>query len=253
MEEEFRNLINLRYGDFLIKRSGNTSSDWDLLASVVELCNDGDLNGIKLAFDRIEGLLVTPVKFDVPKFYVRYLNATGKAELSSGEESVDPTAEKSVMSAEQAQAELETMGLRKVLDLMRKLDKRTPFGIKTQAEQLEKKHRSGVDVSGEGQLVKTIIVAGLLRMAQNGNPRAVGMVFDQIDGKLMHVIKLLNGEDMYVNNVTETVAPANAELMEYDGKQVWVAQDLKMEMMWIAGFAKQNKGMEGLLDEDYRD
>jgi len=26
-----------------------------------------------------------------------------------------------------------------------------------------------------------------------------------------------------------------------------------MEMMWIMGFAKQNKGMEGLIDEEYRD
>lgn len=92
------------------------------------------------------------------------------------------------------------------------------------------------------------MVAGLLRMAQNGNSRAIGMVFDQIDGKLMRVITLLNGEDVYVDNVFDVVAPAHA-IKDENG--VWVADDKRMEMAWIAGFAKQNKGMEGLLDEEY--
>ncbi|HWT40768.1 MAG TPA: hypothetical protein VN081_05915 [Dongiaceae bacterium] len=252
MEEQFRRIINLHYGDFLIEKAGPVSSDWNLLASVVDLCNDGDMNGIKLAFDRIDGLLETPVKFDVPKFYVRYLNAKERLELPSGDDSGDPTEEKSLMSEAQAQEELETMGLRKVLDTMRKMNAKLPYAIKLQAEELEKRHHRGEDVSGQGQLVKTVIVAGLLRMAQNSNSRAISMVFDQIDGKLMHVIKLLNGEDMYVNNVIDDVAPANAVKMEYDGEQVWVAENKAMEMMWIAGFAKMNKGMEGLVDEEYR-
>jgi len=193
MEEQFREIINMHYGDFLIKRDGQTSSDWNLLASVVNLCNDGDMNGIKLAFDRIDGLLVTPVKFDVPKFYVRYQNATDRLELPPGEKMEDPTLSSAIMSKEQAQAELEQMGLRKVLDIMRKLDKTLPYSVKLEVEELEKQHKMGRNVAGMGQLVKTIIVAGVLRMAQNGNPRAIGMVFDQIEGKLMHIIKLLNG------------------------------------------------------------
>lgn len=248
MEDQFRKIINLHYGDYLIKRDTDTSSDWDLLASIVEVCNDGDMNGIKLAFDRIDGLQATPLKFDVPKFYVRYQNATSKAELGPGIENEQQTIKSSkLMTAEDAQKEIETMGLRKVLGVMRKMPKTLPYAIKLEAEALEKKHKSGVNVSGMGQLVKTVMVAGLLRMAQNGNSRAIGMVFDQIDGKLMRIIVLLNGEDVYVDNVIDTVAPAHA-IKDENG--VWVADDRKMEMIWIAGFAKQNKGLEGLLDDE---
>lgn len=249
MEEQFRNIINMHYGDYLIKRDTDTSSDWDLLASIVEVCNDGDMNGIKLAFDRIDGLQATPLKFDVPKFYIRYTNATSKAEIGPGEETDQQTVTSSkLMTAEDAQKEIETMGLRKVLGVMRTMPKTLPYAIKLEAEELEKKHKQGVDVAGMGQLVKTVMVAGLLRMAQNGNSRAIGMVFDQIDGKLMRVITLLNGEDVYVDNVFDTVAPAHA-IKDENG--VWVADDRKMEMIWIAGFAKQNKGLEGLLDDEY--
>lgn len=247
MEEQFREIINMYYGDYLIKRDSGTSSDWDLLASVVEVCNDGDMNGIKLAFDRIEGIQATPLKFDIPKFYVRYQNATSKAELAPGEESGPKgiTSNK-LITAEDAQKEIDAMGLRKVLDIMRKLDKKLPYGIKLEAEKLETEHKNGVNVAGRGQLVKTVMVAGLLRMAQNGNSRAIGMVFEQIDGKLMRTIKLLNGEDVYIDNVIDTVAPAHA-IKDENG--IWVADDKKMELIWLTGFAKQNKGLEGLLSE----
>lgn len=249
MEEQFREIINLHYGDYLIKRATDTQSDWDLLASIVEVCNDGDMNGIKLAFDRIDGLQETPIKFNVPKFYVRYQNATSKAELGPGIENEQQTiTSNKLMTAEDAQKEIDTMGLRKVLGIMRKMPKTLPYAIKLECEALEKKHKTGVNVAGMGQLVKTVMVAGLLRMAQNGNSRAIGMVFDQIDGKLMRIITLLNGEDVYVDNVIDTVAPAHA-IKDENG--VWVADDRKMEMIWIAGFAKQNKGLEGLLDDEY--
>lgn len=248
MEDQFRKIINLHYGDYLIKRDTDTSSDWDLLASIVEVCNDGDMNGIKLAFDRIDGLQATPLKFEVPKFYIRYTNATSKLELGPGTENEQQTITSSkLMTAEDAQKEIETMGLRKVLGVMRTMPKTLPYAIKLEAEDLEKKHKTGVNVAGMGQLVKTVMVAGLLRMAQNGNSRAIGMVFDQIDGKLMRVITLLNGEDVYVDNVIDTVAPAHA-IKDENG--VWVADDKRMEMAWIAGFAKQNKGLEGLLDDE---
>lgn len=248
MEDQFRKIINLHYGDYLIKRDSDTSSDWDLLASIVEVCNDGDMNGIKLAFDRIEGIQATPLKFDVPKFYIRYTNATSKLELGPGVENEQRTITSSkLMTAEDAQKEIETMGLRKVLGVMRHMPKTLPYAIKLEAESLERKHKTGVNVAGMGQLVKTIMVAGLLRMAQNGNSRAIGMVFDQIEGKLMRVITLLNGEDVYVDNVIDTVAPAHA-IQDENG--IWVADDKKMEMIWIAGFAKQNKGLEGLLDDE---
>jgi hypothetical protein len=247
MEEQFRKIINLHYGDYLIKRDSDTSSGWDLLASIVEVCNDGDMNGIKLAFDRIDGLQETPVKFNLPKFYVRYKNATSKAELGPGTEDEQPVVTSGeLITAEDAQKEIDAMGLRKVLEVMQKMPKKLPYAIKLEAEDIEKKHKTGVNVAGMGQLVKTVMVAGLLRMAQNGNPRAIGMVFDQIEGKLMRVITLLNGEDVYVDNVIDTVAPAHA-IKDENG--IWVADDRRMEMIWIAGFAKQNKGLEGLLDE----
>ena len=248
MEDQFRNIINMHYGDYLIKRGTDTSSDWDLLSSIVEVCNDGDMNGIKLAFDRIDGLQATPLKFEVPKFYIRYVSATSKLELGPGAETKPKgSTSTKLMTAEDAKKEIETMGLRKVLEVMRKMPKTLPYAIKLETEELKKQYKTGVNVVGIGQLVKTVMVAGLLRMAQNGNSRAIGMVFDQIDGKLMRVITLLNGEDIYVDNVIDTVAPAHA-IKDENG--VWVADDKRMEKIWIAGFAKQNKGLEGLLDEE---
>jgi hypothetical protein len=58
-------------------------------------------------------------------------------------------------------------------------------------------------------LVKSVIVAGLLKMAHDGNLGAIFEVFDNMDGKLVDKIKIL-GEDVYLTSY-DTIAPRGAK------------------------------------------
>ena len=101
-------------------------------------------------------------------------------------------------------------------------------------------------------MVKSVIVANLLRNVQKGKFKAIELVFDQIDGKLPKAIQLMGGEDIYIDDpLNLEVAPANAILGD-DG--VYFAEDKRMTNMWIRGFANSQKGLEilaeGLDDND---
>jgi hypothetical protein len=61
-------------------------------------------------------------------------------------------------------------------------------------------------------LVKSVIVAGLLKLAHDGNLGAIFEVFDNIDGKLVDVIRIL-GEDVYLTSY-DTIAPAGAKKVD---------------------------------------
>ena len=243
LKARFEELIHLTWSEFVaLETDKHAIVDDSVLCSLIRTCAEtDDISAIKLAFDRIEGLQETLIDIKVPKFFVRYVNAKdiepAAAELPEGE--------KSETKEEPNNFDPATAKLRATLKEMRRMPK--------MAINLVIRHRKKID-KGEpadhDPMVKSVIVANLLKNVQKGKFKAVELVFDQIDGKLPKAIKLLGGADVYVDDDQELVAPAHAELGE-DG--VYFAENKVMTTAWLRGFAQSQKGLEilaeGLDDE----
>jgi len=124
-----------------------------------------------------------------------------------------------------------------------------PEGIIPAILKVKKAIQAGKEVNLTGKQkmpqVKHVIIANLLRNVRKGRYRAIELVFDQIDGKLVRTITLLGGEDVYVDDYNTLTAPANAILGD-DGK--YFAEDKALTTQWIRGFSKSEKGLEMLAD-----
>lgn len=77
LKERFEEIIHMNWAEFLeVEQNKSATVDDTVLCSLVRICADtDDIAATKLAFDRIEGMLETPLQFKIPKFYIRYPNA----------------------------------------------------------------------------------------------------------------------------------------------------------------------------------
>lgn len=242
LKARFEELIHLEWGEFIkLEQDKYASVDDTVLCSLIRTCADtDDIAAIKLAFDRIDGLQDTLIEIKVPKFYTRYVNAK---EIEPGTKELE--APEDAKKDEATDYDPASAKLRETLKKMRGMPKEV-----IRVVRLYKKHiEAGKTVETQPQ-VKAVIVANLLHHVKKGRFRAIEMVFDQIDGKLPKSIQLLGGDDVYVDDVLETVAPAHA-IQGEDG--IYVAENKAMTAIWLRGFAQSQKGLEILaegLDDD---
>lgn len=234
LKTRFEELIHFEWGAFVkLEQDKYATVDDVVLCSLIRICAEtDDIAAIKLAFDRIDGLLETLIEIKVPKFYKRYVNATqiepGAKELAAGEEAKE--------KEEASNYDPATAKLRETLKEMRGMPRDVIRVVLLYRKRIDK----GVTVETEPK-VKAVIVANLLKHVTKGRFRAIELVFDQIDGKLPKAINLLGGEDVMVDDYTELVAPAHS-IMGDDGK--YYAENKAMTAIWIRGFAQSQKGLE---------
>lgn len=242
LKTRFEELIHMNWSDFVLLEHDKTASvDDGVLCSLIRICADtDDIAAIKLAFDRVDGLLTTPIEIKVPKFYIRYVKAT---EIEPGAKAL--AAPEGAEKEKKSSYDPATAKLRATLREMRDM----PQDI-IRVVWLYKKHIDEGKTEKHDPMVKSVIVANLLRNVRRGRYKAIELVFDQIDGKLTRTITLLGGEDVYVDDLLATVAPAHAVK---DEKGFYVAENKLMTTAWLRGFASSQKGLEmvaeGLEDE----
>ena len=242
LKQRFEELIHMTWGDFvLLEHDRSASVDDGVLCSLVRICADtDDIAAIKLAFDRVDGLQDTPIEIKVPKFYTRYMKAK---EIEPGQKAIE--APESSEKKKASDYDPATAKLRETLREMRSM----PQDV-IRVVRLHKKHIDEGKESKHDPMVKSVIVANLLRNVRRGRYRAIELVFDQIDGKLTRTITLLGGDDVYVDDYVTLVAPADAIK---DESGVYIAENKTMTTQWIRGFSQSQKGLEllaeGLEDE----
>lgn len=243
LKARFEELIHLEWGEFCeLEKSQAASVDDVVLCSLIRACADtDDIASIKLAFDRLDGLLETPIEIKVPKFYIRFT----KAKEIEGGETKQIEAPEAAQKDEPSNYDPATAKLRETLKEMRRMPRDVIRAVKLYKRRIEK----GTPVDHQ-PMVKSVIVANLLKHVSKGRFRAIELVFDQIDGKLTRTITLLGGKDVIVDDNTTLIAPAGSVLGE-DGKYLW--EDPVMKAAWLRGFAQSQKGLEilaeGLDDE----
>jgi hypothetical protein len=242
LKQRFEELIHLNWTEFIaLEEDKGASVDDTVLCSLIRTCAEtDDISAIKLAFDRIDGLLETPIEIKVPKFYTRFVKAK---EIEPGAKQLE--APEDTKKADKSDYDPATAKLRETLREMRSMPRDVIRVVRLYKNRIEK----GRPVE-HAPKVKSVIVANLLKNVTKGRFKAVELVFDQIDGKLTRTISLLGGDDVYVDDYTTLVAPAHATL---DDKGVYIAEDKLMTSAWLRGFAQSQKGLEilaeGLEDE----
>lgn len=248
LKSRFEEMIHLEWDQFCeIETSKLSTVDDDVLATLIRTCADtDDISAIKLAFDRIDGLQDTLIEIKVPKFYTRYPNAKEIEPGTLAIEAPETSDEKPKSSFDPATAKL-----RETLKEMRGMPRDVVRVVLLYKKRIDRAIKEGKPITEKHKpMVKSVIVANLLKNVRKGKFKAVELVFDQIDGKLPKAIQLLGGDDVYVDDVTVLTAPAESLLGE-DG--VYYAENKIMTAQWLRGFAGSQKGLEilaeGLDDE----
>jgi hypothetical protein len=237
LKSRFEELIHMEWGEFVALEANKGSSVDDVvLCSLIRTCSEtDDIAAIKLAFDRIDGLLETLIEIKVPKFYTRYVNAK---EVDAGTRQIEGAGEAAKDDA--SKYDPATAKLRETLKEMRSMPRDVIRVVGLYRKRIDK----GVPVETQPK-VKAVIVANLLKNVTKGRFKAVELVFDQINNKLPKAINLLGGADVYVDDYNELVAPAHSEIGE-DG--VYFAENQIMTNIWLRGFANSQKGLEILAE-----
>lgn len=245
LKQRFEELIHMEWGEFCeLEKSKAANVDEVVLCSLIRSCADtDDIASIKMAFDRLDGPQETPIKIKVPKFYIRYVKAK---ELEPGSKQIE--APEGIQKDEPSKYDPATAKLRETLKEMRSMPRDVIRVVRLYKKRIEK----GTPVDHQ-PMVKSVIVANLLKHVSKGRFRAIELVFDQVDGKLAKTIELLGGHDVYINDYITTTAPSDA-IKDADG--YYIAENKMMTAQWLRGFAQNNKGLEMLvegLDDGYRE
>lgn len=237
LKSRFEELLHMEWGEFCeLEKNPTTNVDDVVLCSLIRNCADtDDIGATKMAFDRADGLLETPIEIKVPKFYIRYTKAK---EIEAGKAGIE--APESSKKDKKHRYDPASAKLRETLQEMRQMPRDVIRAVRLYKRRIEK----GTPVDHQ-PMVKSVIVANLLRNVQKGRFRAIELVFDQIDGKLTKTITLLGGDDVYVDDYNVLVAPADAT-KDKDG--YYIAENKLMTTAWIRGFANSQKGLEMLAE-----
>lgn len=242
LKERFEEIIHLTWSEFIALEKDDLATVDDVtLCALVRICTDtDDIKATKIAFDRVEGMLETPIKIKVPKFYTRFVNAKT---LEPG--AFDSGKAVAVLEKKADTYDPATAKLRETLAEMRKMPKQVVGLVLGHKKEIEKG-----GVAQRDPKVKSVLVANLLYNASTGNTKAIDLVFDQIDGKLTRTITLLGGEDVFVDDYSLLVAPVGS-IKDEDGH--YILENKSMTTAWLRGFANSKKGLEilaeGLSDE----
>jgi hypothetical protein len=105
-----------------------------------------------------------------------------------------------------SEQDLPSMGFRETLAAMSDYPRDVPEMITAFALQTEQWMREQAPEPENIPMVKSVVAAHLLIMAQSRNMDAIGEVFDSIDGKLVETLQVL-GEDIYINIYSEHAPP----------------------------------------------
>ena len=132
--------------------------------------------------------------------------------------------------------DLPSLGMRETLQEMADYPRELPEAIIELALQTEQALREQAPWPEEIPMVKSVVAAHLLTLAQSRNLDAIGEVFDQIDGKLVETIQLL-GDDIFITIYSNT-APPEAQLNENGILQLEAPES---QNMWASKLKKEDR------------
>jgi hypothetical protein len=226
----FKETIEKRWSEFVkMEESEDYTSSEAVVFSIIRACVNGKLPAIKESLNRVDGKLAEQIEVVYPKFYITYPHATAIAgpptiQLKKLKTSTTPNKKADQYKLSDIEVNrtssqppepppLVTGSLRDTLTRMSEQPRNLVSAILAAAKDVETRHQFQHEHEPlTDPLVKSVIVAGLLKLAHDGNLGAIFEVFDNIDGKLVDVIRIL-GEDVYLTSY-DTIAPQGAKKVD---------------------------------------
>lgn len=215
-----REVSNWRWDDFVLaENSEDYTSNQAIIFAMIRAAAMQNMTAIKVAINRLDGKLVTPVRIEYPKIFYLFPNAGLAAgdvaplkKIDAGETEPPEVLTGEIIEAsaapEEDEPDLPSMGFRETLALMSDHSRVFPQQIIDRATQTQQWLLNQAPQPEGIPTVKTVVVAHLLSMASKRNMDAINEVFDAIDGKLVETIQVL-GDDLYIVNYS-TIAPPEA-------------------------------------------
>lgn len=234
----FKEMLDKRWSEFVqIENDEQYSSQQAVIFSLIRACARGKLPAIKEALNRIDGKMQEKIEVEYPKFYMLFPYATSVAELPAGKIRTDMSSSSVPEPIEAPEVdEIPTGSLRATLDKMSEQPRALVSMILAAAKEIEEVAAYKGDAPENDPLVKSVIVAGLLKMAHSGNLGAIFEVLDQIDGKVADKIKVM-GDDVYMSRYDE-IAPYGAE-KNADG--IYQISADNTQSAWAVSLERQRK------------
>ncbi len=215
-------MLQMDYKEFqLANNSPEINADTKTVSALLDrCCHARSTRAIHLAFERLEGEQPTPIRFETPKFYVRYHNAKSPTLIAA------PLSSSPLELDEDPEITSDIAGsLRVTLDALRRLPKPDVDAILLYRNAVDKK-TSKTELAVQKASVRKVIAANLLVLSHTGNTNAIEEIFLQIEGQL---------EKVYIDDYSTLEAPSNAKLI--DG--VWTAENEAVTNAWIARLAPE--------------
>jgi len=241
----------------------NYSASESIVFSVIRSAVMQKMDAIKIALNRLDGKLKTPIIMEYPKVFHLYPNAkyVEGSDTPIEETPVEPVKPDAPITDVAIQGEIvhlkavpedengdmfellsdtpiEELTLRQTIDKMSDFPRETPKAIVEQAHNIEMAIRRHQPVPDLHPKVKSVVAAHLILMAQNRDLQAIYEVFDQVEGKLAETFKILGpneDEDIFITQYS-TVAPKGAYRNE-DG--ILMIEATESQAIW------ENKLKEG--------
>lgn len=214
LTDGFREIIELRWSEFVEREQYQDATNFDsIITALVRAASKGNLRAIQSALDRLDGKIATEVEVEYPKFYTLYPKAIKTADdplilQPNGDGSIDVSDKISIAGVNEihdssVEEELPTGSLRAVLDKMLASPKTIVKELLSAQAALD-----AGDIRYGDPSVKSVIIAGLMKLVHEGRIGAVFEVFEQIDGKIAEKYKML-GADVNIYNYS-LIAPVGA-------------------------------------------
>lgn len=233
-----QDISNMRWDQFWkAERDQELSTNESIILALIRACASENLQAIKMTLNRLDGKLKTPIKIEYPKFYYLYPNAkvvavgeTMPIEEFNERNNIDITGVNNVtvINVDEPEPlegevnELPSLSLRQTLSKMSDYPRSLPEELAIRAQEVEAWLRKDGPEPPEIPMVKSVVAAHLLILAQTRHLDAIEEVFNQIDGKLVETIEIL-GEDVYMVRY-DSIAPAGATLNS-DGVYQLIAEN----------------------------
>lgn len=242
LAEYFAEIVELTWREYLAQeRSPDVTSRQALLFALVRACVDGKLPAIQTSLDRLDGPVARRIETILPKFYTEFPYAKSVASsVDDGMPTLPSSTEPETqvvplpddgLDPEPTPEEPPTGKLRPVLDKMMDSPQSVPDSIIRAVRACDK-----YDYSLGNPLVKSAIVAGLVKIAHNGKMSAIDEVLNQLDGKVAEVYHLLGDDVVTTSYALE--APAGAVKGE---NGVYRIENKNMGALWIPRLESESK------------
>lgn len=222
LTEGLRLIVEMRWSEFIAMAKSIDATNFDaILTAIVLACRKGDIRAVQTALDRLDGKIATEIDVEFPQFYTLYPLAEKTADdpsiisIPSGpmNDVAVKVHEDTVELPVGSPVDMEELGtteediaegsLQAMLEALLNSPKDTVTEILAVSELVD----NGDTRRGDPR-VKSVIVAGLMRLVHEGKMSAVFEVLERIDGKVAEKIKILGG-DVFLKNYS-LIAPAGA-------------------------------------------